>query len=549
MSKERCKELTAIGDKLFGSRASLESLWQDIAENFHPERADFTTTHSLGNEFASHLMTGFPAVQLRELADQLAGMLRPRSRLWAKLTASNAQINDDSASQQWLEAASERQRKAMYAAKAQFLRATKTSDYDFVAFGQAVILPSLNRDRDGLLYRAFHLRDTAWYEGSDGAIESVHRKEKRCARDLVKYFPKTVSEEVRNIAEKEPYREYECRHIVVPADQYEYEGKSKNTDRFPFVSIWIDKDNDTILEEVPQTRLGYVIPRWRLGAFGQYATSPCTMLALPDGRLLQQMTLSLLEATEKAATPPMIATIDAVRTDMQTFAGGVTWVDKEYDEKLGEALRPLNQDMRGLQFAEKMLGDVREMLKGIFFLNKINLPEIGHDMTAFETRKRVEEYVRSALPLFEPMEVENNAAICNETFGILVENNGFGPAQEMPEALRGADVHFEFESPLQATAERVKADAFMQAVPLVESAMKLDPDAGLMMDVKQALSDALDGVEAPKNWKLDRKVVEQLIAKQQQMRQQQQALQQVSHVAGVAEQTGNAVQALTGKAA
>ena len=544
MSKSRCRDLLETGDKLFSARSALLGHWQDIAEQFHPERADFTTAQSFGTDFAGHLMSGYPALQMRELSDQLAAMLRPRQKLWAKLTASSERIDQDTQARQWLEAKSEVMRRAMYVRDAQFLRATKTGDKDFVAFGQAVIQPRLRRDRAGLLFTCWHLRDTVWAENADQKIESVHRCYKFTARQIVQNFPKTASDEIRRAAEKEPHKEFECRHIVIPSDQYDLE-KNANKERFPYVSLYVVKEGEHVLEEVPQKRLGYVIPRWNLGALGQYATSPATMLALPDGRLLQTMTASLLEAGERAVTPPLIATHEVVRSDMQNYPGGVTWVDREYDERLGEALRPIEQDLSGLQFGLKMLEDVREVLKQIFFLNKINLPEFGKDMTAFEVQKRVEEYVRSALPLFEPMEVEYNGALCEETFEILLENGGFGPPENMPEILRGADVRFEFESPLQATAGQAKAQAFMRAAEMQQIAAQLDPTTIHTIDVAKAYSDALDGIEVPADWKRDPKEIEYRIAQAQQAQAEQSEMAQIAQGAGVAEQVGKAAQSLT----
>lgn len=549
MSLTRCREICEVGDRLFSTRGTLMSLWQDIAENFFPERATFTTTRSLGDDFAASLMTGYPAMQLRELADQLAAMLRPRTKVWAKLTADNKRVNEDTTARTWLEEKSEVQRKSVYASKSQFLRATKTADKDFSAFGNAVLLPSLNRDRNGLLFRAFHLRDTAWSEDMTGTIDCVHRKQMLAAREIVRRFPKKASPELFDIATKDPHKEFEVRHCVVPADLY-YDGADKkkaNRKKFPYASFLLDPTNNTVLEEVPQARLGYVIPRWSLAAdFGQYGVSPGVMLALPEGRLMQTMTLSLMEASEKGANPPMVATLEAVRTDMQLYAGGVTWVDREYDERLGDALRPITQDLRGLNHGMEMLEQVRTTLKEMFYLNKINLPPANEtgEMTAFETRKRIEEYVRGALPLFEPMEVEYNAAMMNEVLQVMLENNGFGPPESMPDVLRGADVHFEFYSPLQQTAERAKAQAFQEAAPILQGAMQLDPTFVHNVDVTKAGRDALRGIDVPADWLRDPKQVEQMVAAARKAQAQQAKMGQMDQMAEVAKKAAPMVSAL-----
>jgi hypothetical protein len=47
-------------------------------------------------------------------------------------------------------------------------------------------------------------------------------------------------------------------------------------------------------------------------------------------------------------------------------------------------------------------------------------------MTAFQAGQIVQEYIRGALPLFEPMEQERNGGMCEETFEVLYNNGAFG---------------------------------------------------------------------------------------------------------------------------
>jgi hypothetical protein len=221
-------DLVEQGDRLFSKRQPLLSLWQVMAEQFYPIRADFTTSRSIGEEFASHLMTGRPVLAHRDLGNSLSAMLRPRGTAWFHARTGDEDINNDATAKKWLDAKSDVMRRAMYDQRAQFIRATKQGDNDFVAFGQTVISVDPNLYGDGILYRNWHLKDVAWCENAELVIDTVHRNWMLEARQLVKLFPKTVSDAVKKLAEKEPYREIKCRHIMIPADQYELEVKPKN---------------------------------------------------------------------------------------------------------------------------------------------------------------------------------------------------------------------------------------------------------------------------------------------------------------------------------
>ena len=76
------KKLNELADTLFGKKLPLTSLHQEIADNFYPERADFTIKRSLGQDFAAQLMTSYPVQCRRNLGNQLGTMLRPTAKPW-----------------------------------------------------------------------------------------------------------------------------------------------------------------------------------------------------------------------------------------------------------------------------------------------------------------------------------------------------------------------------------------------------------------------------------------------------------------------------------
>lgn len=543
--KQAIVKLIETGDKLFSQRSGLLSTWNEIATHFYPERADFTTIRKGSSMFDDMaLMTSTPALVRRDLGNTLSAMLRPRGQEWFRIRTSEEKINEDAGAKQWLDWATDVQRKVIYDKRAHFVRSTKEGDHDFATFGQCVLSVDVNKDLDGLLYRSWHLRDVVWAENASLEIDTVHRNWKVQARNLANLFPKTVDPKVKELADKEPFKEVKCRHIVIPADQWEIsDEKFKKRKGFGFVSIYIDCDNQTILEEVPKKRLGYIIPRWQTVSGSQYAHGPA-YVGLADARLLQQMTLTLLEAGQKAVDPPMIAVGEMINGGVNTYAGGVTWVDADYDERLGEVLRPMTIDKTGLNWGTDQAMRIEQILSRAFYLDQVRMPQFGEVRTATEMRMVYEEWVRSALPLFEPMEQEYNSALCDETFELALENGAFGSLMDIPPVLRGQEIRFEFDSPLQAGVKRANAQAFIESANLLATAAQLDPHATAVFNTQQAIRDALDGAGAPSKWMNTDEEAAQIVDAAQQAAAQANQTAQVQQGIDMMKQGGEAAQSL-----
>jgi len=492
------KKLNDVAEDLFKKKKPLDSLHQEIADNFYPERATFTLDRSLGNDFASNLMTSYPILCRRDLGNQLGTMLRPIAEDWFHVARRHVE-EEDNETKQWLEKFEETQRRAMYDPDAMFSRATKEGDHDFAAFGQCVISTELaNNPLSGqhLLYRCWHLKDMAWQENEYGRIGSIFRNWKPTVQQLLRTFGQDkVDAKVIEMKDKTPFAEVNVRHMVIEADMYD-----DSSGRHPFWSIWYDIDHDKLMEASPVWTSIYTIPRWQTVSGSQYAYSPATVAALPDARLVQAMTYTLLEAGEKATNPPMIATIDAVKSDIALYAGGVTWADKEYDERLGEALRPIAQDLRGINFGIQMNANAQAMIREAFFLNTLTMPQRGPEMTAYEVGQRIQAFIRGAMPIFGPMEMEYNAQLCDQTFELLWRNGAFGSPMDWPKSIQGADIEFRFTSPLHDAIEEQKGHLFLESAQLLAQALAIDPSVVALPKIEVSLRDALTGIGAPATW-------------------------------------------------
>jgi hypothetical protein len=533
------KQLVEQVDRLFTDRFTYVQLLQEIAEHFYPERAEFTIKREHGNEYTGDMMTSYPMLVRRDLGDQIGQMLRPTAKEWFKIIPKGAEeVGNDE--KRWLEEMTKRMRQAMYAKPAQFNRASKEADHDFAAFGNLVMSCRLNKNADNLLYRNWHIRDVVWWENEEGAIGGVARKWKPTARDLSR-LPLDIDPKVQALADKKPFTAIKCYHIVVEADMYSEDARGR-----PYWSIYYDAEHKQVMEAVPVWNMEYIIARWQTVSGSQYAFSPATITALPDARLIQAMTYTILEAGEKATNPPVIATQDVVRSDVSLYAGGITWVDQDYDEKLGAALRPMTQDLRGLPFGQEMIEDSRMMITQAFYLNKLNLPERAPEMTAYEVGQRIQEYIRGALPIFEPMESEYNGGVCQQTFDVLLRAGVFGSPRDIPPSLIGAGVDFEYESPLHDAVEEQMGQKFLEAKALLAEAMDIDRGAAFMLDTRNALRHALTGIGIPADWMNAEDEVEEMVEDMAEQEDEQLQLENMVTASEAAKNTAQASEQMEG---
>lgn len=470
----------------------MQSLFQTLSEHFYPERADFIVTRNVGQELADSLVDSYPTLVRRDLANSFSAMLRDGH--WFNVATDG---EPDHMGNQWLQWSTMRLMKLMSDRKSNFIRATKEGDHDFATFGQTVISAEPSRQRNGILYRAWHLRDCAWWEDETGQVCGVVRKWKPTIRQLVDYFGEDpVHTNIVKELHDHPFKQTDIRHVVMPANVY---GDDELEEKYPYVSIFVDVANEHFIEVTGLNHKMYIVPRFQTIAGSAYAYSPATVVGLPDARCLQAMTHTILEAGERYARPPMIATQKVIRSDVDLSPDGITWVDEEYDEKMGAALRPLQQDRGGFPIGLELRQNIVETLSSAFYLDKLSLPDKSN-MTAYEVSEHMKQYRRQNLPLFAPMESEYNGQLCEISFQIARDGGFLGSPQDIPESLLESDVRFKFESPLSESEEEEKATRFQQMAGLLAEAAAHDPNVVMNVNFDASFRDAVEGIKAPAKW-------------------------------------------------
>lgn len=525
-------DLVTMSQRLFSKKANLDSLWQEIAMQVYPERATFTLDRIDGSEFGTHLMESTPAQMRRDFASAIGAILRPKSQQWFRPRLKEKKKNTDRA-KAWLDWAGDQQRDVLYGEAADFTAQMTLADNDFATFGNAVTSRAETIERDGVYFQTHHLRDCAWAVDYRGRVTTLHRKIRQYTlqRKVERFGRKSLSDSEKTIFDGgNPWAETEILHIVMPTGLYDPADK-KYAKGKEFCSIYVDPNQKTILEEGGYFEMPYDVRRWAITNETAYGHSPAAMLSLCDARLLQSQAQVILEAAEKQVDPPMIAKSEAFGNGVDIRSGAVNWADVEMDGKVSDMLAPLVTGAN-IKLGLEMKVDVREVINAAWFLNRLTLPSEG-DMTATEVHERIAEYIRSAGPIFEPFELDNQRML-DGLFSMCLRLGLFGGPGEIPDEVVGQDIEFEFETPIRFAYQRQKLNKAKEAAMTTGELGKIRPEVMDNIDWDKLHRSAVEAIGGDNEWLLPMEQVLQKRQADQQAMAQAKAGEQLKGIADAA---------------
>lgn len=540
--QKRGAKAKKMAEAAFKKQAIYAPLRQAQAEIFYPERADFTMTYTDAAERYDGLATSEPSMMRQSMAQRLGAMMRPRGKHWFKVQAFPEIIMQDDDAKRWCEDATTTMRNIVYSPNANFTKAMGESDHDYVTFGNAVIAHPYNTDQSGLIFSCLHLNDCAWSKNAEGKVDTMHNRMRLTLRQIVQLFGEdALPREWKREWEQGNYEvKKQLFRSVYPIgdDDYEPSERIMRDAKFNACYTAIDVDGDPTMACRQFKSFPFTVREWMSVSQDDYARSPCTSVALADGRTLNSAEADLLTGIELKVRAPLVARKSALDGPLALQAGSVTFVN-DYDEKSqGAPVRPIDigEPRYGMEYVER----TSERIARAFFENLLTLPE--GEMTAYEVSERLEMYVRDAAPVFEPMEAEN-AMLMDSVFVRAMDKGAFGQVypdgsiEGLPEALSEADIRFEFETPLSEALQKLKASQFDQLIGRA-SALIASQHPGAIealdnIDFDAAWRDAMDGM-APAKWQKKKDDVEALRAQRAEQAAQAQAEEQAMRVAETA---------------
>lgn len=489
MAESRIEELCRISQKTFETFRNWHRLNQDIAENFYPLRADFTRSLPM-EEFAGNLMESSPLNARETLGNAIDAMLRQGD--WFRIGTGDETVDTRPGNMVSLSQAARMLRATVYHRHSGIAGAFKETDMDWVSFGAFDMSVEPSRDMSHLVYKPHHLRDCAWMLDEDGLVDTHYRNMRMSARDIMRRVERgrwkgTPSAAIQRAAQYEPGREFPIRHVLMPTDDmYGSDPADRRRIRHPWVSLYIDMEGRTMLSEGGAPVFNYVVGRNRTVSGHPYAFSPMALNSISDARMIQDMSLVLLEQGQKAVDPPTIGAGEVFVRDINMFAGGHTEVDLD-DRRLQDVFTTVQTG--NIVIGLEMKQDTRELMAEAWLLNKLTLPSV-REMRELEVQVRTDEFRRAALPFFQPIESRYHEPLLGTSFDMAIALDMI-PADVFTRELGDREVNFVFNSPLNEAEGTEVVRQYYEAVNVVATGSQIDETVKNIFDARRATEDAL----------------------------------------------------------
>ena len=454
------KNLLARFGKLKSQRANWENHWQEVADYMQPRKADVTKRRSRGDKRNELIFDSSPIQAVELLAASLHGMMTNPSTPWFSLRFKDSALEMEDEAKLWLEDATE----VMYSAfnRSNFQQEIFELYHDLITFGTAAM--HIQEDNEDVLkFSTRHINEIYIAEDDKGRIDTVYRKFTLSIRAAMQQFGKNVSREVQAQSVKDPYNEIEILHVVYPRS--DYNPKLKDTENMPFESVYIEMDSGNELSVSGFQEFPFVVPRYLKASHEIYGRSPA-MTALPDVKMLNEMSKTTIKAAQKQVDPPLLVPDDGFLLPVRTVPGGLNF----YRSGTRDRIEPLNigaNNPLGLNMEEQR----RTAIRNVFYVDQLML-QTGPQMTATEVIQRNEEKMRLLGPVLGRLQSELLKPLIDRCFNILLRRNQFAPA---PDFLSGQDIEIEYVSPLAKAQKSTELSSITRGIEILGSLANVAP--------------------------------------------------------------------------
>ena len=529
-------------EQLATKRSNFDSWWQDIAYRVMPAQAQFTTESAPGEKRTERLFDSSAATANDRFAAVIEDLMTPRTQTWEELKPEDTEIEDDQEAKEYLERLRDALFAERYRHRANFASQKHQGYQGIGAFGNSCMFIDEVLGQ-GPRYINIHMREAYWAQDYQGTIDILYRRFKLQARQAVKKWGDKLPEKIRTDAEKNPWNDWEFIHCVRPNDdmirgRQDYRGMK-------WASYYLAVDPKQMIDVGGFTSWPYAIGRYTVAPGEVYARSPA-MTAWPAICTLNEEKKSVLRAGQNEVEPTLLLTEEGVLGAFSMRSRALNY------GALSEDGKPLVQPLKtgaNIPLGLELMQLERQAIEDSFLVSIFKVLAENPEMTATQVLEVVQQKATLLAPVRGRLESEDLGPMTEREIDIVSKMSKYAWIhEEMPESLRerGGNYKIEYTSPLARAARAQEGVAIMRTFEAVGTAITVDPQAAIVMDVKESLRTVAEINGVPARLIRSKDQIEQMLQKQAEDQQAAQAAAVAPEMSQAALNAAKAEQIRTG---
>ena len=491
MADSRADEIIRRQEGMLSERSIFESHWREIAERILPRSNHFRVNRNPGDKMTEKVFDATANLALDRFAAAMESMLTPRTQRWHKLRPIDPELAEDPEVQAWMDEVTQILFSVRYSPKSNFASQANEVYVSLGAFGTGGMFIDDDPGR-GIRYRSVHLSEMFIAENHQGVIDTVYRKFPMTARQAAQKFgTDNLAETIKAALEKNPDRRFDFIHAVSP-----------NTDKKPgrkdyrgmdYYSCYVSIDGKNILAEGGYRAFPYAVGRYTTSPKEVYGRSPA-MTVLPDIKMLNEMSKTVIRAAHKIVDPPLLLQEDGALQAFNLAPGSLNFGG--VNDQGQQVVHPLQTNAR-VDIGLEMMDQRRQIINDAFLVTLFQILVDAPQMTATEAMLRAQEKGALLAPTMGRQQSEFLGPMIERELDILAKAGVLPP---MPQALidAGGMVDVEYVSPLNKAQRAEEGVAILRTLESVTPLAQIDPSVMSVFDpeaIARELAD-INGVPA-----------------------------------------------------
>lgn len=455
--------------ELKAARGTLDDHLQEVAERVLPRHADFQDRLRVeGEKRTDRQYDATAALALERFAAAMESLLTPRSSKWHDLRAPIPEIDDMDDVRMYLENVRDILFKVRYSPRASFASQKHEGYLQLGAFGTEVLFVD-EHPKGGIRYQSIPTSSCYLVENELGFVDTVFRKSVWSLRNVGMMFGvDAMSDNMRRRAERSPDERIEIVHAVFP--NKEMDPFSLASHKKPFVSVWFDSEDGHQLRLSGYDENPYIVSRYVTGTNETYGRSPA-MTVLPDIKMINEMSRTIIRGGQKAVDPPMLIADDGVMLPVNLTAGGYTFARME--GRSGPPIQAIQNGAR-VDIGFEMQEQRRRTINDAFLITLFQILVDSPQMTATEVMERAQEKGALLAPTAGRQQSESLGPMIERELAILTRQGMIPPAPPVLAEVNG-EVTIEYSSPMARAQRAEEGVGIFRTLEGVQTIAAYDP--------------------------------------------------------------------------